>query len=620
MSRQVGARVWMVLASFAAVQVAVAQVEPPRLAERCGGPYNLCGFIDRTTKAEVIPQRYERVFDFAEGLAAVRVKGLYGYIDETDKMVIEPQFSLAGGFYLGRAEVLFGDKAGVINRIGQFVVKPQFARAIPLTEDVILAREGTWQAQHFRGRERLDNLADAFLFSAGGGLYSAKTGWLTTKNFEFAPYGGRRDLIWAKANDGSPGHGLFGLLKADGTWQITPQFSSASRLYRDRAVVQVNDRRTAGQSAPNLNGAIDGTGAMVLPLKAWRLSGWYGNDIGSVRENGKEGFIHTDGRLVGGRMFDKVGYGRFENGMIVLVDGQWRGLSPDGRLGDHPDDGKEFSSCPSGVKLVYQSGKVQVLGPDGKPTVPYLLDFTHNKLDCDGPSAVQLDKFWGFVGTDGKLLFDPPAFETTYSFAAGRAAVKIGGKWGIIDTTGRFVVEAQFDELQQLPNGRYSVTKAGRKFWIDAAGVEQPEPETKPTAANRATFLACDAAGTRIVAGTTTLMAVWGITDASGRELIKPNFRAIHCFQNGVAWVPVDAKRQWCPVGPDGVVRTEPACTTSRYPYIQTHSYPEQFSKDPYESSVLWSRAFLDFGAGRRAEPPKMLPDGGNGGTFSIQR
>jgi hypothetical protein len=59
-------------------------------------------FIDRQGKLVIAAQRvgfdpHERT-DFAEGLAAVKVQGKYGYIDRKGAWVIPPQFDVATGF------------------------------------------------------------------------------------------------------------------------------------------------------------------------------------------------------------------------------------------------------------------------------------------------------------------------------------------------------------------------------------------------------------------------------------------------------------------------------------------------------------------------------------------
>jgi len=68
---------------------------------------------------------------------------------------------------------------------------------------------------------------------------------------------------------------------------------------------------------------------------------------------------------------------------------------------------------------------------------------------------------------------------------------------------------------------------------------------------------------------------------------------------------------------PDDVLHDKPACRTVHFPYLMSHHYPEKLHEDPFESSVLWTRAYLEFGAGKRDAPPCMIGDGvrGHGST-----
>ena len=67
---------------------AAAQSDAPRLIPDCGGKFDLCGFVEPKTKVEVIPRRYERAHQFSESLAAVRIKGRFGFIDERGNLII----------------------------------------------------------------------------------------------------------------------------------------------------------------------------------------------------------------------------------------------------------------------------------------------------------------------------------------------------------------------------------------------------------------------------------------------------------------------------------------------------------------------------------------------------
>jgi hypothetical protein len=72
----------------------------------CDGKYELCRYVERQTKQEIIPARFERGMAFSEGLAAVSLGGQFGYIDERGEMAIEPRFDRAGPFRQGLAEVI----------------------------------------------------------------------------------------------------------------------------------------------------------------------------------------------------------------------------------------------------------------------------------------------------------------------------------------------------------------------------------------------------------------------------------------------------------------------------------------------------------------------------------
>jgi hypothetical protein len=186
-----------------------------------------------------------------------------------------------------------------------------------------------------------------------------------------------------------------------------------------------------------------------------------------------------------------------------------------------------------------------------------------------------------------------------FAFIDGHAAVKQGAKWGIIDTTGRFTAEPKFDAAQQGRSGLYHVRMDGRDFWIDASGGEQPEPPM--TYVRPPNAFDCRH-GVRLIERD----GRWGVADGD-KELIAPRYRALGCFRSGIVWAPIDGKRQWCAVGPDGRERDRPACMTAHYPDIVSHASPEKFNDDPFENSVLWTRAHLEFAAGRRETPPQWV-------------
>lgn len=99
------------------------------------------GYINRQGTL-VIPAEFDLAQDFSEGLAAVMKEGLYGFINPSGEMVIEPQFQrkpLPGPqpiramadyqFQQGVAAVRHNNRWGYINRDGRWVILPRFDAA-----------------------------------------------------------------------------------------------------------------------------------------------------------------------------------------------------------------------------------------------------------------------------------------------------------------------------------------------------------------------------------------------------------------------------------------------------------------------------------------------------------
>ena len=88
------------------------------------------GFINTKGELEIYPQ-YKDVRYFHNGLAAVKVGSKWGYIDTNGEIVIKPQFYSAEPFF-GKnrlAAVKVGSKWGYIDTNGEIVIRPQFYSA-----------------------------------------------------------------------------------------------------------------------------------------------------------------------------------------------------------------------------------------------------------------------------------------------------------------------------------------------------------------------------------------------------------------------------------------------------------------------------------------------------------
>lgn len=95
------------------------------------GSFDFCseeawGFINLFDSTKSIPAMYCSANGFSEGLAAVKKGRQWGFIDKSNKVVLDFQFDYARNFRGDRAIVNRGEFYGVINKTGKFVIPPRY--------------------------------------------------------------------------------------------------------------------------------------------------------------------------------------------------------------------------------------------------------------------------------------------------------------------------------------------------------------------------------------------------------------------------------------------------------------------------------------------------------------
>lgn len=596
---------------------------------RCGGPFNLCGYIDRKTEQTLIPFKFEEAGPFSEGLAAVKIDGTWGFIDQSGAMVIAPRFELAGSFSSGLAEIVIDNQAGVIDRKGEIVVEPQFRRTIPFTDDTVLVQEGQRRAEHRFHPSPDRSLRHEFL-KGRFGLYHVHQGWISENRYEIQYFDDPgRGLIWA--SDAKNREPFFGLLRADGSWQVAPRYTDAHWLIGGFATVS-GFSGGAGEAFSKtqkpMSGAVDKDGELVIPLKFDGLSYWMGG-YGLARKFGNKpqvGLVTPQGDLLTGRYHDDVD--RPTDGRLprVLENGRWQSVTPVGVLVTDQRNGHVHISCPKGLQVIEMDGFFAVHHPNldtliKTPNSAKNIGFSGNY--CSSPYPVRIgEKQYKFVTQDGRILPATGWYDSVFNFSEGTAAVTSAGKWGVIDEEGQFSVPPIYDKLHRhrfnsdwhfggadvTPENRPAVFRAelnGQEVWIDTKNNEVPKPTGSKKAEGEA-ILRCGGSLKRFEED-----GLWGMLGPTGNTFIEPKYRALTCYQRGIAWGALANQKLWCPIGIDGKRHAKKDCK-KHISVVQVYDVvPEPFAKDAFESRVLWLRALLDYAQGKRAEKPGFVSAGG---------
>ena len=149
----------------------------------------------------------------------------------------------------------------------------------------------------------------------------------------------------------------------------------------------------------------------------------------------------------------------------------------------------------------------------------------------EGLATVKVGDKWGFIDTSGKEVI-PMIYDDCNGFCEGLAAVKLDGKWGYVDKTGSVVIDMQYDLADNFRRGRAVVSLKNRFGFIDTDG-----NEVIPLQYNGAIPFYSDLAA--VEKG-----SKWGFIDESGNMVVEPKYDAAMAFRDGcdLAAVKKDGK------------------------------------------------------------------------------
>lgn len=391
------------------------------LTPDCRGTFDLCGYVDSESGQVIIEHQYQRAFRFSQGRAAVRIDGLFGYINASGDILVQPQYDLAGPFAFNRAEVVVGNQVGVIDENGQFVIEPMFARARPISPDAVVAVEGEWRFRRW-GQPTLDDI-NPYSWRFGNqeypGIFHALDGWLVEpdsgNDFEMYDPDGR-GLVWASLSErnGWPNFGLFDLAKRE--WHLEPSYKSVFRMEDDWTMAERYHSTRVNPVSDFINAR--GEVFLQVPYSGFqrRENGWF-----RVNNNDGVGLIGRDGSLYGGRLFDTITQPTNDHGPVVRLGADWFSVSLGNQLQavpkpdwlnqprlnvdrqpvpDHP------LSCVGGLQIFgvrnsYNERRYGMKSADGQ----VLIEPLYSAIDCFAEgvawAAIESDRLWCPIGPDG---------------------------------------------------------------------------------------------------------------------------------------------------------------------------------------------------------------------------
>jgi len=439
------------------------------------------GFIDHAG-ARVIEPELDGVGDdlqrdgailhlpcFSAGRCAARVGDQWGFIDRTGSWVIPPRYAEATGFREGRAAVREWDgdspgKVGFIDRQGDWIIEPKFAaslwfsggRAIALVEREAAQPEPAQDEDEDEERHYRAILID----SRGGEV--ADLGWSDEASggaFEVLPWLAPDYLAegMVPASDGR----RWGFMDRDGQWVIPPRYALVFPFKQGLAPAAVSNDPDAGPLEFDGWGLVDHRGQWAVEpvLKA---------------------FGPYDRAGIPAQLYERWG--------LLDRDGRWR-VEP--RYADVGDwlalPGTSTVSAEGLYRFgVYANHKWSAMDSRGRgsPAAEYeWLEAIREHLEPRDDESRRLayleEGRWGLADRRFQPIV-PPQFDVSprWSGEGNLLMVQQEGGKGCVDAAGRWVVPAEFSELQDCDRSEVRAKRdAAWGVWKAGSGWRPLRPE-----------------------------------------------------------------------------------------------------------------------------------------------
>ena len=299
----------------------------------------------------------------------------------------------------------------------------------------------------------------------------------------------------------------------------------------------------------------------LYPLRGQKS--WYYSD--------SEGRIAIDERFTVARPFynglavasDKT-VGMFDPLLgLIRSDGSWL-IQPEYEV---------IGSFVDGVAPFKRKGKWGLLNAEGQTSMP--ATFQETGFIGDRYCGVETNYKWGFADYFGNIRI-AEVYNQVTPFEAGRAMVRLGSRWIMIDKNGRQCVKGDWDYADALSEGLAPVRYSGGLWsYIDTSGRRVIQPaykDARPFREGRAAvriseyYGFIDHTGKEVVSAVYTKVAdfsegyaavyyrgKWGYVDRYGKVIVRAIYTDAEPFQGGLARVK-DSSGRFFYINKDGLV------------------------------------------------------------------
>lgn len=383
-------------------------------------------------------------------LAAAKIHGAYGFIDETGRFIIDPEFEYAWSFIRGSAVVKQEGLYGMIDKNGDWIIEPVYDSVIPFSSECfIVIKDSVFGfAQHGTGKE------------------------IITPRYEQVYYYTNSLCVVQKGR-------ALGIVNEQGQIVCEPVLQDLKEMNGRMAIVIQSDTTNEMDMLWNLigegnlkRGLINRKGQFVTPCKYDEIfddaaNGYY---YPFIRDNrytndssvndvpvmiGTYGIIDSSGKILSEPLFNELPV--YGDGMFRIKSGDKYGYADLSGTVIIPPQWEFAVAFSEGKAIVSDKGKSSIIGKDGtvlKDNLGYgtgMYRFMNNRARCRAE-----DGSYGFINPLGVRVI-PPVYDAADDYTDGFAVVSKNNKYGVIDTSGKFVINAEYQFIYYLGDGFFQI-------------------------------------------------------------------------------------------------------------------------------------------------------------------
>ncbi len=423
------------------------------------------GYRDQNDQIIVEPQ-YDMVYLFEEDMALVILNNKRGYLDKTGKLIIPLKYDGADSFSGGLAEVELKGKRGFIDKSGKEIIPLKYNYVGKYIEGLYRVSIGKgkdekWGFIDKTGKEVVPlKYTTARDFGQGVAIVV-----LGSSYFLIDQSDNRKSAEYGYIYDFSDGMAMvlsgirYGYIDKTGKEIIPSQYARAENFKDGKAKVASDEAEFY----------VDKTGKQIV-LQPEQVNYTLYRDFYSYGFKNATGEIVIPAKYTMARNFAE-GLAAVQTPMVASP-----GSSSGGTWGFIDKTGKEIIAATYEEAYSFSDGRARIklngaYGFISRTGTAIISAIYEDASDfSDGLAMVKFRKKQGYIDNTGKIVI-PFKYEEAYGFRNGRARIKVNGRYGYIDKTGREVISPLYASAEDFSEGFAVVGDLYQKYaYIDSTG------------------------------------------------------------------------------------------------------------------------------------------------------